>query len=72
MSLAIMTAPIEAPVLPELDRPDAGELADQVLLSSAATVKVATVRAGTSQATPGQPARVSTSTRAWTRGGAVD
>lgn len=69
MSLALLTAPVEAPVLPELDRPDADELADEILLSSAATVKVAKVTAGTSRASfSGQVAR----TRAWTRGGRVD
>lgn len=71
MSLALL-APVEAPVLPEFDRPDADELADEILLSSAATLKVATVTAGTSRATfSGQVAQI-TRTRAWTRGGRVD
>ena len=73
MSLALLTAPVEAPVVPELDRPDADELADEILLSSAATLKVANVTAGTSRGSfSGAFARTRPVTRAWTRGGRVD
>ena len=74
MSLAIAEL-VETPVLPELDRPDADELADEILLGSAATVKVAKVTAGTSRARfGGSVASIARTgqTRAWTRGGRVD
>jgi hypothetical protein len=79
MSLALAEAPVlaavEAPVLPDFDRPDADELADEILLSSAATTKVAKVTAGTSRSRfSGQVANIARTgqTRAWTRGGRVD
>lgn len=55
----------EAPALPELDRPDADQLGDEILLESAANTKVGRVRGGDSR-------RTETSVRAWTRSGNVD
>lgn len=55
----------KAPVLPELDRPDAAQIGDEILLAVAAATKVATVRSGDSR-------RTETSVRAWTRSGNVD
>lgn len=74
MSVAIAEAPVAAPVLPDFDRPDADELADEILLSSVATNKVAKVTAGTSRARfGGRVAPIAaTRTRAWTLGGRVD
>lgn len=55
----------KAPVLPELDRPDADQIGDEILLASAATTKVGRVRGGDSR-------RTETSVRAWSKSGNVD
>lgn len=76
MSVAIAEAPVVAPALPDFDRPDADQLADEILLSSVATTKVAKVTAGTSRGRFGGQvagiARTGAVTRAWTLGGRVD
>jgi hypothetical protein len=75
MSVALTEAPVVAPALPDFDRPDADQLADEILLSSVAATKVAKVTAGTSRGQfGGQVAGIARSgqTRAWTRGGRVD
>ena len=54
-----------APVLPDLDRPDADQLADEILLGAAAATKVATVSGGTFR-------RTERSVRAWSKSGNVD
>lgn len=63
-TLTLTKTPL-APVLPELDRPDADQIADEILLEAAAATKVATVSGGTFR-------RTETSVRAWTRSGNVD
>ena len=63
-TLTLTKTPL-APVVPELDRPDADQIGDEILLASAAATKVARVRAGDSR-------RTETSVRAWTRSGNVD
>ena len=55
----------KAPVLPELDRPDADQIGDEILIESAANTKVARVRSGDSR-------RTETSVRAWSKSGNVD
>lgn len=52
----------EAPVLPELDRPDAAQIGDEILMASAAATKVRRVRTGTGPS----------ESRAWTQSGSVD
>jgi hypothetical protein len=56
----------KAPVLPELDRPDAVEIGDEILLESAANAKVDRVSGGRGSA------RQSAEARAWTSAGQVD
>jgi hypothetical protein len=63
-TLTLTKAP-QAPVVPELDRPDAAQMGDEILLASAAATKVARVRGGDSR-------RTETFVRAWTRSGNVD
>jgi hypothetical protein len=53
----------KTPVLPDLDRPDADQIGDEILLDSAAHTKVRTVRSGDARRTE---------SRAWTRSGRVD
>ena len=72
MSVATIEAPVAAPVLPDFERPDADQLADEILLSSVATTKVAKVTAGTSRARFGGQVSSIARTRAWTMGGRVD
>lgn len=60
-----MTTPATAPVLPDLDRPDAAQIGDEILLSSAASAKVGRV-SGKSSSIQSHEAR------AWTRSGNVD
>lgn len=55
----------KTPVLPELDRPDAAQIGDEILLASAASVKLARVSGGRS-------GRQSAESRAWTKSGNVD
>lgn len=55
----------KAPVLPELDRPDAAQIGDEILIESAANTKVGRVHGGDSR-------RTEKSVRAWTRSGNVD
>lgn len=66
MTLTLTKAPVEAPVIPELDRPDAEQIGDEILLESAAKSKVGRVRGGVASA------RQSAEARAWTRSGNVD
>lgn len=63
-TLTLTKTPL-APVLPELDRPDADQIGDEILLEAAAATKVARVRSGDSR-------RTETSVRAWSRSGNVD
>ena len=56
----------KAPVLPDLDRPDADQIADEILLESAANTKAGKVHG----ATRGE--RQSADSRAWTSTGKVD
>ena len=56
---------VTAPAVPDLDRPDADLLGDEILLASAATTKTARV-SGSSSATQSHTAR------AWTSVGSVD
>jgi hypothetical protein len=51
--------------VPDLDRPDADQIGDEILLAVAAATKVATVRAGDSR-------RTETGVRAWSKSGNVD
>jgi hypothetical protein len=65
MNLTLTKAP-EAPVIPDLDRPDADQIGDEILLESASRTKVGRVhglRSGSMQ---------SAEARAWTRSGSVD
>lgn len=62
-TLTLTKAP--APVLPELDRPDADQIGDEILLASAANTKVGRVRGGDSR-------RTEKSVRAWSKSGNVD
>jgi hypothetical protein len=55
----------KAPVVPELDRPDADQIGDEILLESVAATKVARVRSGDSR-------RTEKSVRAWSKSGNVD
>jgi hypothetical protein len=55
----------KTPVLPELDRPDADQIGDEILLAAAAATKVARVSGGDSR-------RTETSVRAWSKSGNVD
>ena len=64
MTTLTLTKP-PAPVVPDLDRPDADQIGDEILLASAAATKVARVSGGDSR-------RTETSVRAWTRSGNVD
>jgi hypothetical protein len=52
-------------VLPELDRPDADQIGDEILLAAAAANKVARVSGGDFR-------RTETSVRAWSKSGNVD
>lgn len=65
MNTQTLTKP-QAPVLPELDRPDAEEIGDEILLEAAANVKVGKVHAGA------RTANQSADSRAWTSRGRVD
>jgi hypothetical protein len=65
MTTLTLTKPQTAPVVPALDRPDADQIGDEILLAVAAATKVATVRAGDSR-------RTQTGVRAWTKRGNVD
>ena len=56
----------KAPVVPDLDRPDADQIADEILLESAANTKVGKVHGTT------RGARQSADARAWTSAGNVD
>lgn len=53
-------------VLPELDRPDAAQIGDEILLASAAATKVARVSGAARRG------RQSADSRAWTKSGNVD
>lgn len=64
-TLTLTKIPTAPAVVPELDRPDAGQIGDEILLASAANTKTARVRGGTAR-------RTETSVRAWTRSGNVD
>jgi hypothetical protein len=55
-----------APALPELDRPDADQIGDEILLEAAGKVRNGRVSGGTSSS------RQSADARAWTLGGRVD
>jgi hypothetical protein len=55
------------PKAPELDRPDADEIGDDILLESAAKIRTAKVRGGTIASE-----RQSAESRAWTSSGRVD
>lgn len=50
------------PVETELDRPDAGQIGDEILLASVAATKVRRVKTGTGPS----------ESRAWTQSGSVD
>lgn len=65
-TLTLTKAPTKAPVIPELDRPDADEIGDEILLESAAKVKTGKVRGSV------RGARQSAESRAWTNQGRVD
>lgn len=56
----------KTPVVPDLDRPDADQIADEIVLESAAKVKTGRVHGRT------RGARQSADARAWTRAGNVD
>lgn len=60
------TALTEAPVLPDLDRPDAAEIGDEILLDAATRTRVGKVHAGRRTANQSRDAR------AWTSRGRVD
>lgn len=60
-----MTTQTLSPVLPELDRPDAEQIGDDILLESAAATKVARVSGA-------RNGRQSADSRAWTKSGNVD
>jgi hypothetical protein len=64
----------KAPVIPELDRPDADEIGDEILLDSAAKVKTGMVRGTIASARQSANSRGWTSpqSRAWTSSGRVD
>lgn len=62
-----MTTQTIAPVLPELDRPDAEQIGDEILLESAAALKVARVSGAARRG-----GRQSADSRAWTKSGNVD
>lgn len=64
MNLTLTKAP-EAPVIPDLDRPDADQIGDEILLESARRTKAGRVH--------GQRGSMqSAEARAWTRSGSVD
>lgn len=65
MNTLTLTKAPQAPVVPDLDRPDAAEIGDEILLASAAAIKVARVHGGDSR-------RTLRGVRAWTRSGNVD
>lgn len=65
MSTSTLTKP-KAPVIPDLDRPDAEEIGDEILLDAAANTKVGKVHAGT------RTINQSADSRAWTSRGRVD
>lgn len=56
----------EAPVIPDLDRPDADEIGDDILMEAAANAKVGKVHAAR------RTANQSADARAWTSRGRVD
>lgn len=60
------TSLTEAPVLPDLDRPDAAQIGDEILLEAAANTRVGKVHAGH------RTANQSADARAWTSRGRVD
>jgi hypothetical protein len=64
-ALSLVKRP-EAPVLPELDRPDADQIGDEILLDSAAKIRTGRVSGGNASS------RQSAESRAWTLGGRVD
>lgn len=66
-NLTLTKAP--APVLPELDRPDEAEIGDEILLESAAKIKVGKVRGTVRGMARGNQ---SAESRAWTSTGQVD
>lgn len=63
-----ITAPVEAPALPDLDETLGDQLGDEILIVAAAASKVATVPAGPASGGMTQ----SHQARAWTGGGSVD
>lgn len=65
MSTRTLTKP-QAPVIPDLDRPDAEELGDSILMEAAANAKVGKVHAAR------RTANQSADARAWTSRGRVD
>lgn len=67
MSLTLTKALTEAPVIPDLDRPDAETIGDEILLASAAKTRAGQVRGGNFRSD-----RQSADARAWTRSGNVD
>jgi hypothetical protein len=60
--------PTLTPDLPDLDPAVVDRIGDEILLTTAAATKVATVKAGTSRRQPG----VMFETRSWSRNGNVD
>lgn len=62
MTTATMV-PTEAPVIPELDRPDADQIGDEILLDSASKTRPGRVMSPTQRAAE---------SRAWSFGGNVD
>ena len=65
MTTLTLTKAPQAPVVPTLDRPDAAQLGDEILLAVAGATKVARVRGGDAR-------RTETSVRAWSKSGNVD
>lgn len=65
MTTLTLTKAPQAPVVPDLDRPDAARMGDEILLAVAAATKVGRVHGGDSR-------RTEKSVRAWTRSGNVD
>lgn len=65
MTTLTLTKPETAPVVPALDRPDADQIGDEILLAVAAATKVGRVRGGDSR-------RTEKTVRAWSKSGNVD
>lgn len=63
--MSTQTLPVQAPAVPDLDRPDGDQIGDEILIASAGAAKTTRV-SGTSSRTQQHEAR------AWTKSGYVD